>query len=74
MLEERVPDMARVETLQTGRAIREMNAQISRLPEWLLVFLMSILDLRSLVSDTVVTLQLCCEPIRGAFHRLRENY
>lgn len=28
--------MARIETLQTGRAIREMNAQIGRLPEWLL--------------------------------------
>ncbi|KAL4076175.1 aldehyde dehydrogenase domain-containing protein [Scleroderma citrinum] len=38
MLEERITDMARTETLQTGRAIREMNAQIGRLPEWLRYF------------------------------------
>lgn len=34
-LEERLPELAKIETLQTGRAIREMNAQLSRLPEWL---------------------------------------
>ncbi|EIN10546.1 aldehyde dehydrogenase [Punctularia strigosozonata HHB-11173 SS5] len=34
-LESRVPDLARIETLQTGRTIREMNAQLRRLPEWL---------------------------------------
>ena len=34
-LEERVPALAELETLQTGRAIREMCAQLSRLPEWL---------------------------------------
>lgn len=34
-LEERIPGLARIETLQTGRTIREMNAQLSRLPEWL---------------------------------------
>jgi len=34
-LEERIPDLAQVESLQTGRAIREMNAQLGRLPEWL---------------------------------------
>ncbi|KAI0750977.1 aldehyde dehydrogenase [Daedaleopsis nitida] len=34
-LEERVPDLATVESLQTGRAIREMRAQLGRLPEWL---------------------------------------
>ncbi|KAI0660816.1 aldehyde dehydrogenase [Cubamyces menziesii] len=34
-LEERVPELAKVETLQTGRAIREMKAQLGRLPEWL---------------------------------------
>lgn len=27
--------MAQVETLQTGRTIREMNAQLGRLPEWI---------------------------------------
>ena len=36
-LEERVPAFARLESLQTGRAIREMNAQLGRLPEWLYV-------------------------------------
>ncbi|KAI9000846.1 aldehyde dehydrogenase [Trametes punicea] len=34
-LEERVPELAKLETLQTGRAIREMKAQLGRLPEWL---------------------------------------
>lgn len=34
-LEERVPALAELETLQTGRAIREMTAQLGRLPEWL---------------------------------------
>ena len=34
-LEERVPALAELETLQTGRAIREMRAQLGRLPEWL---------------------------------------
>jgi acyl-CoA reductase-like NAD-dependent aldehyde dehydrogenase len=36
-LEKRVPEFARLETLQTGRAIREMNAQLIRIPEWLYV-------------------------------------
>ncbi|KAJ3834880.1 aldehyde dehydrogenase domain-containing protein [Lentinula raphanica] len=35
MLEERVPEMAKLESLQTGRTIREMNAQLGRLPDWL---------------------------------------
>ncbi|KAH0839852.1 aldehyde dehydrogenase domain-containing protein [Lanmaoa asiatica] len=35
LLEEHTPTMANIETLQTGRAIREMTAQIGRLPEWL---------------------------------------
>lgn len=35
LLEERIPDFAKLETLQTGRPIREMNAQLGRLPEWL---------------------------------------
>lgn len=37
LLEEHTPTMANIETLQTGRAIREMTAQIGRLPEWLCV-------------------------------------
>jgi acyl-CoA reductase-like NAD-dependent aldehyde dehydrogenase len=36
-LETRIPEFAKLDTLQTGRAIREMNAQLSRLPEWLWV-------------------------------------
>lgn len=34
-LEEHIPALAELETLQTGRAIREMRAQLGRLPEWL---------------------------------------
>ncbi|KAF7352552.1 Aldehyde dehydrogenase [Mycena venus] len=34
-LEERIPEFAELETLQTGRAIREMKAQLTRLPEWI---------------------------------------
>lgn len=34
-LEDRVKHFAQLESIQTGRAIREMNAQLSRLPEWL---------------------------------------
>ncbi|KAI0249943.1 aldehyde dehydrogenase [Lactifluus subvellereus] len=34
-LEERVPALAELETLQIGRAIREMRTQLGRLPEWL---------------------------------------
>ena len=35
LLESHVSECARLETLQTGRPIRELNAQLSRLPEWL---------------------------------------
>ncbi|EPQ59090.1 aldehyde dehydrogenase [Gloeophyllum trabeum ATCC 11539] len=34
-LHNRVPEFAELETLQTGRTIREMRAQLGRLPEWL---------------------------------------
>ena len=34
-LEEHISAFAELETLQTGRAIREMRAQLGRLPEWL---------------------------------------
>lgn len=37
MLEARIPELALLETAQTGRTIREMNAQLGRLPEWLSV-------------------------------------
>ncbi|MDW8065545.1 MAG: aldehyde dehydrogenase [Anaerolineae bacterium] len=34
LLREAIEDLARIETLQTGRPIREMRAQLSRIPEW----------------------------------------
>ncbi|KAJ7780969.1 aldehyde dehydrogenase domain-containing protein [Mycena metata] len=34
-LEGRIPELAEIETLQTGRSIREMRAQLTRLPEWI---------------------------------------
>jgi acyl-CoA reductase-like NAD-dependent aldehyde dehydrogenase len=34
-LEEHIPEFAELESLQTGRTIREMRAQLTRLPEWL---------------------------------------
>ncbi len=34
-LEKRIPELAELESLQTGRALREMRAQLTRLPEWL---------------------------------------
>ena len=37
-LRARIPDFALTESLQTGRAVREMNAQLGRLPEWLEYF------------------------------------
>lgn len=37
LLEQHTPALANIETLQTGRAIREMTVQIARLPEWLFV-------------------------------------
>jgi acyl-CoA reductase-like NAD-dependent aldehyde dehydrogenase len=35
MLEARIDDFALKETLQTGRPIKEMKAQLSRIPEWI---------------------------------------
>ncbi|KAF8897754.1 aldehyde dehydrogenase domain-containing protein [Infundibulicybe gibba] len=35
VLEARVPELAEIESMQTGRTIRELKAQLSRLPEWL---------------------------------------
>ncbi|PVG04211.1 aldehyde dehydrogenase [Serendipita vermifera] len=34
-LERHIPQLAEIESLQTGRTIREMRAQLGRLPEWL---------------------------------------
>ncbi|MCU1614559.1 MAG: hypothetical protein JWO98_2099 [Frankiales bacterium] len=38
LLAERIDDYARLETLQIGRPLREMRAQLKRLPEWLEYF------------------------------------
>lgn len=38
LLAERIDSYARTETLQTGRPLREMCAQLARLPEWLEYF------------------------------------
>ncbi|PFG39037.1 acyl-CoA reductase-like NAD-dependent aldehyde dehydrogenase [Georgenia soli] len=38
LLADRVDEYARLETLQIGRTLREMRAQLSRLPEWLEYF------------------------------------
>lgn len=35
LLEQNIPEYAVIETMQTGRTIREMNVQLGRLPEWL---------------------------------------
>ncbi|KIY69748.1 aldehyde dehydrogenase [Cylindrobasidium torrendii FP15055 ss-10] len=35
ILEARLPEMTTIECLQTGRTIREMRAQLGRLPEWI---------------------------------------
>lgn len=34
ILRERIPRMAKLETLQTGRCLREYNAQLGRIPDW----------------------------------------
>ncbi|SLN75491.1 aldehyde dehydrogenase family protein [Oceanibacterium hippocampi] len=38
IMRERMQDLAELESLVTGRAIREMRAQMSRIPEWLEYF------------------------------------
>jgi phenylacetaldehyde dehydrogenase len=38
LLAERIDEYARLETLQIGRTLREMRAQLQRLPEWLEYF------------------------------------
>eukprot|EP00617_Octactis_speculum_P015679 CAMPEP_0185747446 /NCGR_PEP_ID=MMETSP1174-20130828/6062_1 /TAXON_ID=35687 /ORGANISM="Dictyocha speculum, Strain CCMP1381" /LENGTH=551 /DNA_ID=CAMNT_0028422615 /DNA_START=13 /DNA_END=1668 /DNA_ORIENTATION=- len=34
LLQARLPDLARIETLSTGRCLREYTAQLQRVPEW----------------------------------------
>ena len=35
ILESKIQEIAEIETRQTGRALREMKAQLGRLPDWL---------------------------------------
>jgi acyl-CoA reductase-like NAD-dependent aldehyde dehydrogenase len=39
LLEQKMTDFAKIESFQTGRCIKEMTIQLSRLPEWLYVSL-----------------------------------
>ncbi|GMH68814.1 hypothetical protein TrST_g5821 [Triparma strigata] len=55
-LRERVPEFAETESLQTGRAIREMNAQLGRLPEWLEYF-----------AALIRTHEGTCPPFKGPY-------
>ncbi|PPQ65576.1 hypothetical protein CVT26_000525 [Gymnopilus dilepis] len=52
LLREKVPEFARLETLQTGRAIREMQTQLSRLPEWLEYYAALLRTHQSFVAPT----------------------
>jgi acyl-CoA reductase-like NAD-dependent aldehyde dehydrogenase len=38
LLMERLPEIVKIEVAQTGRAVREMRAQLARLPEWFTYF------------------------------------
>jgi len=56
LLRARVPEFAHTESLQTGRAIREMNAQLGRLPEWLEYF-----------AALIRTSEGTCPPFKGPY-------
>ncbi|KIY49423.1 aldehyde dehydrogenase [Fistulina hepatica ATCC 64428] len=56
ILEARISEMAKIETLQTGRALREMKAQLSRLPEWLDYYAALLRTHHSFVAPTHGTL------------------
>lgn len=72
LLEENVPRLAKMESLQTGRAIREMNAQLARLPEWLYVhWNISATVLHDVFSVTIM--QLYFVPTRTSLHLPRVN-
>ncbi|KDR83901.1 hypothetical protein GALMADRAFT_236382 [Galerina marginata CBS 339.88] len=52
MLTDRIPELAKLETAQTGRTIREMQTQLSRLPEWLDYFAAVLRTHQSFVAPT----------------------
>ncbi|GMI41657.1 hypothetical protein TeGR_g1722 [Tetraparma gracilis] len=55
-LRKQVPTYAANESIQTGRAIREMNAQLGRLPEWLEYF-----------AAVIRTHEGHCPPFKGSY-------
>ncbi|KAH7345449.1 aldehyde dehydrogenase [Rhizoctonia solani] len=52
LLEARVGDLAEVESLQTGRTIREMKVQLGRLPEWIDYFAALVRTQQGFVAPT----------------------
>ncbi|KAG8725360.1 hypothetical protein FRC09_001164 [Ceratobasidium sp. 395] len=52
LLEAKVPDLAQVESLQTGRTIREMKVQLARLPEWIDYFAALVRTQQGIVAPT----------------------
>ncbi|KAG9087577.1 hypothetical protein FRC06_002472 [Ceratobasidium sp. 370] len=52
LLEARVPDLAQVESLQTGRTIKEMKVQLARLPEWIDYFAALVRTQQGFVAPT----------------------
>lgn len=71
-LEERIPELAQIETLQTGRTIREMKAQLTRLPEWMYAFSPHLRDGNELCA-AVITMQLFCERAKHSLPQRKEN-
>ena len=57
LLEQQLPALATMEALQTGRALREMRAQLTRLPEWLEYF-----------AAIARTHEGSCPPFPGPYH------
>ena len=55
-LAEKVPDYALLESSQTGRTLREMNAQLGRLPEWLEYFASLLRTRTGYVESSLLTL------------------
>ncbi|KAG9118431.1 hypothetical protein FRC07_007066, partial [Ceratobasidium sp. 392] len=52
LLEARVPDLAQIESMQTGRTIREMKIQLARLPEWIDYFAALVRTQQGIVAPT----------------------
>ncbi|EIW82078.1 aldehyde dehydrogenase [Coniophora puteana RWD-64-598 SS2] len=52
LLNEKLPSLAEIETMQTGRPIREMRTQLARLPEWLEYFAAMLRTRQGFVAPT----------------------